>query len=219
MTMIYSAPIFSIFATVTAVLKSCGRLLLPLPFFVLLIGCDNQSAAVNDDTTSGQNVYESKAQTVEIRAVNVEPPQDASAVSADNADNEDAGQSLIAAAQTNDGSRSRQVPMISESGTNSALQATLIGDYVGMLPCTFCDGTAITLNLFADGSVLKTSIYENPQTPQVPLVESGVYRQDNDTITIVYDKKNIESYRIQDNHLVMMNAAKRPDADYTLSRQ
>ena len=108
--------------------------------------------------------------------------------------------------------------MISEH-RNNTLQATLIGDYVGMLPCASCDSIAVTLNLFSDGSVLKTSIYDNPETPQVPIAESGIYRQDNDTITTVYEQDHIETYRIQDKHLVMMDDDKVPNADYMLSRE
>ena len=51
------------------------------------------------------------------------------------------------------------------------------------------------------------------------ITESGVYRQDDDLITIVYEKKNIETYQIQDNHLIMMDENKNPDEDYALSRQ
>ena len=109
--------------------------------------------------------------------------------------------------------------MISESNNDSALQATLMGDYGGMVPCSSCDNIDVTLNLFADGSVLKTSIYNSPETPRSPLFESGIYRQDNDTITIVYESKNIETYHIQDNHLVMIDEYKKPDNDYTLSRK
>lgn len=47
------------------------------------------------------------------------------------------------------------------------------------------------------------------------LFEPGVYRQDNDMITIVYEDKNIEAYHIQDNHLVLMDEHKKPNNDYT----
>ena len=94
-----------------------------------------------------------------------------------------------------------------------------MSDYGGVVPCPSCGSIDITLNLFADGSVLKTSVFNQAETPQPPLVESGVYRQDNDMITIVYEKKNIESYQIQGNHLIMMDEYKNPDEDYALARQ
>ena len=51
------------------------------------------------------------------------------------------------------------------------------------------------------------------------MTESGIYRQDNNVITIVYERKNIETYQIQDNHLIMMDEYKNPDEDYALARQ
>ena len=38
-------------------------------------------------------------------------------------------------------------------------------------------------------------------------------------ITIVYEKKNIETYQVQDNHLIMMDEYKNPDENYALARQ
>ncbi|WP_227679561.1 copper resistance protein NlpE N-terminal domain-containing protein [Psychrobacter sp. Pi2-51] len=145
--------------------------------------------------------------------------QDNRQANADALANADTGQSLISAAQPTDDTHARSVPMISESNNDSALQATLMGDYGGMVPCSSCDNIDITLNLFADGSVLKKSLYNNAEPPRQPLLESGIYRQDNDTITIVYESKNIETYHIQDNHLVMIDEYKKPDNDYTLSRK
>lgn len=143
----------------------------------------------------------------------------ADALQDNNLEDADASQSLIDAAQTNDDAYTRRSPMISEPNNNSALQATLMGDYGGMVPCASCDSIDITLNLFADGSVLKTSFYNNAEPPRQPLLESGIYRQDNDTITIVYESKKIETYHIQNNHLVMLDEHKNLDDDYTLSRK
>jgi uncharacterized lipoprotein NlpE involved in copper resistance len=94
-----------------------------------------------------------------------------------------------------------------------------MGDYGGIVPCVSCGSIDVTLNLFADGSVSKTSIYNNPESPRAPLLESGIYRQDNDTITIVYEEKKIETYHIQDNHLILMDEEKNPNNDYILSRK
>nr|WP_243453238.1 copper resistance protein NlpE N-terminal domain-containing protein [Psychrobacter coccoides] len=88
-----------------------------------------------------------------------------------------------------------------------------------MLPCSFCDSISVTLNLLPDGSVIKTNIYENPETPRVPLVEHGLYRQDNDVITVVYDNQDIEGYSIQNSHLIMIDDDKQPITDYTLARK
>ena len=49
--------------------------------------------------------------------------------------------------------------------------------------------------------------------------ENGIYRQDDDKITIVYDDQRIESYIIQNNHLVLLDDNNIADDDYTLSRQ
>ena len=129
------------------------------------------------------------------------------------------GRSLIMAAQSTADSSIDTVNRDGGTANYSSLQATLIGDYGGMLPCSFCDSIDITLNLFADGSVLKTSLYNNPSQPKVPTIESGIYRQDNDLITIVYEQENIETYRIQDNHLILMDNDKQLDDDYVLSRK
>lgn len=222
--MIYSAPVS---ASLIITIRRCGRLLLPLSFCVALFGCDNPDAStptINDevlsqpapsdtpkklDTTAPVSQAEDPDELIKTEKV---------AADADTYEDEDEGQSLMAAAKFDDSTTSRRAPMISEQHPNT-LQATLIGDYVGMLPCASCDSIAVTLNLFSDGSVLKTSIYDNPEMPPVPIAESGIYRQDNDTITIVYEKDHIEIYRILDNHLVMLDSNKEPDADYTLSRK
>lgn len=210
--MIYSVPICS--STLT-ILKRSGHCLLALPLCVLLIGCDSTSS--NHDkgvTTKIAPIDYVEDNSSQVAAENL---VESNLLSADSKlDIVAEGQSLIAAAQSsNDVHQSLAYSKLNDS----ALQATLMGDYGGMVPCNSCDSTDITLNLFADGSVLKTSIYNNPKTPRVPLIESGVYRQDNDTITIVYEDKNIEAYHIQDNHLVLMDEYKNPNNDYTLSRK
>ena len=202
----------------TASLRRFSRLLLPLPFCLLLLGCDKPSTA----TTVNQKASVQQSATNNDGAADDTAQMDGSSIdSVDNvdADSEDEGQSLIAAAKPDDSLPKRRSPMISEPQPDNALQATLIGDYAGILPCSFCDGVSVTLNLFADSSVLKTSVYENPQTPRVPLVEHGIYRQDSNTITVVYDNKDIESYNIQSNHLVMLDDDKKPNTDYTLARK
>ena len=210
--MIYSVPICS--STLT-ILKRSGHCLLALPLCVLLIGCDSTSS--NHDkgvTTKIAPIDYVEDNSSQVAAENL---VESNLLSADSKlDIVAEGQSLIAAAQSsNDVHQSLAYSKLNDS----ALQATLMGDYGGMVPCNSCDSTDITLNLFADGSVLKTSIYNNPKTPRVPLIDSGVYRQDNDTITIVYEDKNIEAYHIQDNHLVLMDEYKNPNNDYTLSRK
>lgn len=203
--------------SVTSSIKYLGRLLLSLLFCTLLIGCDNQSAAVSSSDEASDTMSQSRINT----GVYKEDASESSA-SMDDAESANAGESLIAAATPNDpssSSRTRRAPMISEGNTDGALQATLIGDYVGILPCDFCTDILVTLNLFSDGSVLKTSVYQNSEKPKLPLIEPGIYRQDNAIITVVYDNKDIESYSIQDNHLVMMNENKSLNADYTLSRK
>ena len=109
--------------------------------------------------------------------------------------------------------------MISASNNESTLQATLMGDYGGIVPCESCSNIDITLNLFSDGSVLKTSVFNHAEPARAPLLESGVYRQDDDMITIVYERKNIETYHIKDNLLIRLDADKNPDDDYSLARK
>lgn len=187
------------------------------------MGCDSQSAAapvvVDKMPNESRNEVGTRPTKADAAVTERWQEEQIAANEEDNIESDDAGQSLIAAAKIGDNAQSRRTPMISGNSTDSALQATLIGDYVGMMPCPSCDGIAVTLNLFSDGSVLKTNIYMNPEAPQAPLIESGIYRQDNTTITIVYEDKDIETYDIQDNHLVMMAADETPDADYTLSRE
>ncbi|MBE0406696.1 copper resistance protein NlpE N-terminal domain-containing protein [Psychrobacter sp. AOP22-C1-22] len=201
-------------STTLTVISRCMRSLLAVPVCLLLASCDSASSSTNNEMTQSAAINSTQnagVQNDEAAGLNNKAKD-----LADKTDNEE-GQSLIAAANPNDNTHS--APMISASSSDSTLQATLMGDYGGMVPCASCDNIDITLNLFADGSVLKTSVFHNAEPAQPPLLESGVYRQDSDMITIVYEKKNIETYQIKDNHLVMMDEDKTPDNDYTLSRK
>ena len=187
--------------------------MLAVPLCVLLVGCD--SASSNDD----QDMMTKVASVDQNDLSNNLQSSDASQVPADSELNEAAeGQSLIAAAQSNNDANQQPSAARSESKI-SMMQATLMGDYGGMVSCVDCDSIDITLNLFADGSVLKSSNYHSPERPRAPLLESGIYRQDNDKITIVYEGKQIETYHIQDNHLILIDEHDNPDNDYTLSRK
>ena len=211
-TMIYFAPACSITLTV---IRRYGRFLLALPFCVVLISCDNASS--NTDQGMVNEVIPVDGSASPDLVNNLSDNSDGS----QNSDNERdiaEGHSLIAAAQPSNESNTYQTQTNSKSHS-SALQATLMGDYGGMVPCSSCDNIDVTLNLFADGSVLKTSVYNSPETPRSPLFESGIYRQDNNKITIVYQQKQIETYSIQDNHLVLMDENESPNNDYTLSRK
>lgn len=215
--MIYSSFKLSI---TTVNVKRFGRLFLVLPFSILLLGCDSPSSTVPAASNNAQNSSVKSVQNVDSQAAALAFREAHN--SADDSDEEsdlDQGQSLIAAARSDDNAHARRTQMFSGARNNSTLQATLMGDYGGILPCDFCDNIDITLNLFANGSVTKTSIYSNPESPKLPIVESGIYRQDGNTITIVYENKTIESYRIQDNHLIMIGENQQPDADHTLSRK
>lgn len=189
------------------------RLLLFVPVCIALMSCDSASSSTNKNTQGAPiNSTQSTASNSDEAILE---ENSATESAEDNRSKE--GQPAIAAANsTKSTSRS---PMISASNSDSMLQATLMGDYGGVVPCSACASINITLNLFADGSVLKTSVFNQPEIPQPPMIESGVYRQDSDVITIVYEKKNIETYQIQHNHLLMMDEYKNPDADYALVRQ
>ena len=194
-----------------AAIRRCTRPLLAVPLCLLLMSCDSASSSNNKTT-----------QTAPIDSLEQIDGQSDAAQENDSSDvvneaNGEQGQSLIAAANTKDNTRSS--PMISTVNSDSTLQATLMGDYGGIVPCASCDSIDITLNLFADGSVLKTSVFNDAEPTNPPLLESGVYRQDDNKITIVYEKKNIETYQIRDNHLIMMDIDKNPNDDYTLSRR
>ena len=177
-----------------------------------LLGCNSPSTT----TTKSENSLADEQAVIEEQELDI---KSATVHSEIIDEDEDRGTSLIDSAKADDSEPEQRSPMIAEKRADSTLQATLIGNYIGIIPCVTCDEITLTLNLHSDGTVKQTSIYENPQTPQPPLVETGVYRQDNDMITIVYDKENIDSYRIQHNHLVMVDANKNPNPDYTLSRR
>ncbi|MFK4001078.1 MULTISPECIES: copper resistance protein NlpE N-terminal domain-containing protein [Psychrobacter] len=219
MTMIYFAPIRSIPLTV---IRRVGCSLLALPICLLLVGCDSASSNANKGVaTTFAPVSNSADSDLQSAAVRLQDSSVGQVESDSDWDTGADGQSLIAAAQSQSSNEAytQQTLVGSDTPSSSALQATLMGDYGGMVPCNSCANIDVTLNLFADGSVLKTSIYNYPETPRAPLLESGVYRQDNNIITIVYEDKNIETYYIQDNHLVLMDEYKNLDSDYTLSRK
>lgn len=201
----------SIFSTTFSIVRRSRRSLLAVPICLLLLGCDSSSSTTNKGMSTKVALVDNMENSAQRNTADASQDNDL--------EDADASQSLIDAAQTNDDAYTRRSPMISEPNNNSALQATLMGDYGGMVPCSSCDSIDITLNLFADGSVLKTSFYNNAEPPRQPLLESGIYRQDNDTITIVYESKKIETYHIQNNHLVMLDEHKNLDDDYTLSRK
>lgn len=181
-----------------------------------MIGCDSASSNTEKDISTkvatAAEVKEADQQSTE------QIPQETASPSASDEISATEGQSLIAAAQSsNDSYAPPSSSNDSTSSSYSSLEATLMGDYGGMVPCPSCDSIDVTLNLFSDGSVRKTSIYHNAAGAREPLYQSGIYRQDNDKITIVYDNENLEIYHIQDNHLVLMGADDTPDNDYTLS--
>ena len=214
--MIYIA---STYTTMLTVIRRCSLPLLAVPLCLLLSSCDTASSNSDQDMIA-------KLQSTDTRT-NTEPQHIApdlqnnliSEIAAnDTADESTEAQSLIAVAQSShDGQTTPSIPNAESS--NSALQATLMGDYGGMVPCADCDRIDVMLNLFSDGSVTKSSIYQNPIQPRLPLIESGVYRQDQDKITIAYEGGRIESYHIRDNHLVLEGMQNTPNDDYILSRQ
>ncbi|GAA0798371.1 copper resistance protein NlpE N-terminal domain-containing protein [Psychrobacter piscatorii] len=216
MTMIYLAPICS---TTSTIIRRWGPSLLAVPLCVLLIGCDSASSNSDQDMrtkasfvdASAESDPQSTSEDIESDSMSESNPDDSLNESTE-------GQSLIAAAQSSNEGHMHPSTIHSESNS-SALQATLMGDYGGMVPCDDCDSIDVTLNLFSDGSVLKSSTYHDAEQQRAPLLESGVYRQDKDKITIVYEDKHIESYYIQDNHLILIDEQKNLNNDYTLSRK
>lgn len=207
-------------STPPTVVRRFGRSLLVVPLCMLLISCDSASSHDNKNLSTQfapvESLEDSESQNT---AEGLSDDSNAQSNVNSELDVTEEGQSLIAAAQSVNDTHTHQSLMSSESPSSSTLQATLMGDYGGMVPCQSCASIDVTLNLFADGSVLKTSIYNHPEKPQAPLVESGVYRQDNNKITIVCENKSIETYHIQDNHLVLMDEYKNPNNDYILARK
>ena len=187
------------------------KLLLALSVCLLLLGCSNQAApnASADNDLAGEQVVSEKQLSSDMTTARE---------AAIDGDEEDEGASLMDSAKTGDSEKKQRSPMIAEKRADSALQATLIGNYTGVIPCATCDELTLTLNLYSDGTVKQTSVYENSEIALSPLIEMGVYRQDNDMITVVYDQENIDNYRIQGNHLIMLDANKQSLTDYTLSR-
>lgn len=201
-------------STIT-IIKRCMRPLLALPICLLLMSCDSASSSTtssNNKTMQGVPITNAALADSQNTDAQNNPANDAA-----DEENSAEDQLLIAAANLND--NTRRAPMFSTANSNSTLQATLMGDYGGIVPCASCDNIDITLNLFADGSVLKTSVFNDEEPTIPPLLESGVYRQDDDKITIVYERKNIETYQIKDNHLIMIDTDGNPHDDYTLSRK
>lgn len=211
-TMIFFAPVGS---TTLTVIKRVGRPLLALPFCVLLISCD--SASSNTDN-NGMRAKVTSTENIEQFLNNSQDNNNRQSNTGNETDKVAQGQSLIAAAQSRHDTNAPSSLVDAELHSNT-LQATLMGDYIGTVTCPSCDSINIALNLFSDGSVLKTSIYNNPKEPQPPLLESGIYRQDDDKITIVYADKHIETYQIQGSHLVLIGEDKTLNDDYTLSRK
>jgi hypothetical protein len=208
--MIYS---FSKFATTTA---HCGfrstlKLLLPLSFCALLAGCDSHSSTPSTDKR--MMIASKQSDAIAAEQETIDPNSNSDGTSSE----ED--ESLISTAKSDRKSSIDRSSSDATTTNDSQMQATLIGDYKGVMPCSFCSSTEVLLNLFADGSVVKTSIYDNPKEPTDSLIENGIYRQDDDKITIVYDDQRIESYIIQNNHLVLLDDSDIADDDYTLSRQ
>lgn len=208
-TMNYSLPVFSTYSL------SIRPSELMLSFFIsiVLLGCDSRSAST--DTFETKDDSQTTTKIVIDEQIEDDIPKDESAAT----EQEGEALSLLQAAKNDEALQKTNSPMIAEKNDSSALQATLIGDYTGMLPCSSCDSIMLTLNLYSDGSVQKTSIYENSPTVQPPQTTSGIYRQDDNKITIVYENKAIDTYLIDDNHLVMMDDNNNPDANYTLSRK
>jgi len=214
MTMISLAPIRS---TTLTVIKRWRLPLLAIPLCALLVGCDSASSNADQDMMTKIGSVDT-LDTTEPQNESEELDGTSLSDANGNLSESNEGQSLIVAAQSNNDGKTQPSTLYSKSNS-STLQATLMGDYGGMVPCADCDSMDVTLNLFADGSVLKASTYHNPEQPRSPLLESGVYRQDNNKITIVYEDKNIESYHIQDNHLILIDEQKKLNNDYTLSRK
>ncbi|MEN6669585.1 copper resistance protein NlpE N-terminal domain-containing protein [Psychrobacter sp. B38] len=202
------------------VIKRLSCALLVLPLCLVLSSCDsassNDSKGLNTKVALSDNLENADTQDLTQSLQDTDNYQS----DADAVDKVAEGQSLIAAAQSVNDAHTNQSLMSAESNNRSnTLQATLMGDYGGIVPCGSCSSIDVTLNLFSDGTVLKTSVYNNPENPRGPLTESGVYRQDNDTIIIVYEDKKLETYNIQDNHLLLLDEDDNANTDYILSRQ
>ena len=192
------------------------RSLLPLTFAVLLSACDGASSTTSTSSTTSfsSSTTEKSTQITPLEQQSIsnssDDPLDAIQ---DNPEHDGYESAQVRARNTRQYS-----PMISEKSDDSALQATLMGDYGGVLPCLSCSSIEITLNLFADGSVTKTSAFKNSKTLPDTAVNYGTYKQDKDEIIIVYGKRVIERYLIQNNNLVRLDGNGEANNDYTLSR-
>lgn len=181
----------------------------------LLSGCDSQSA------NSSVRAQVSKSADVEAVAQSQHEAlafsEQTSSEAASEAD-EIAGRPLLASAQSDESEPLPNEYQVDNADSNYSLGATLIGDYGGTVPCRNCERVDVTLNLFSDGSVAKTSVYQTEDDKPQSVTQSGIYRQDEHVITIVYDDQDLESYNIDGNYLVQLNANDLPNDDYTLSR-
>lgn len=187
-------------------------------FCLSLFGCDSSSSSVMGN---GKTVTSTTDQNSNRDADLPEDLADAEPQigNVDSTNSLDETPSLMDAAKLTDNVPASPDSVLLAADTDSMLEATIIGDYIGILPCTFCDGITITLNLFSDASATKTIAYDNPSTPKLPVVKSGIYRQDTNVITIVYEDKALETYYIQGSHLVMLKSGGSSNTDYTLSRK
>lgn len=194
--------------------KNSSRQLLWMMLICLpLLGCHSPSATdTENDSDLESDPVATEAQKLSLMSAVQEEIDEDEAV-------EDEGTSLMDSAKAGDNEKHQRSPMVAEKATDSVLQATLIGNYAGIVPCANCDEITLMINLYSDGTVKRTEIYENSATSQSPLIKTGIYRQDNNVITIVYNKDSIDIYRIQDNHLIMLDKSNKPNPDYTLSRQ
>ena len=178
---------------------------MPLFCSLMIVGCNNPSTSsaklekkpVPDKTSQAPD-------TVEV---------------IERQESSDEGSSLMDLAESTASNKKTNSPMIAEKRADSTLQATLIGNYTGILPCASCEAIVVSLNLHSDGTVDKSSVYRNSEASQPTLLESGIYRQDDKVITVVYAQDAIETYQVQDNHLILLDANKVPKTDYTLARQ
>lgn len=214
-------------SSVCTPIKRFGQLLLKLPvskvpvfiapvfilsMAVLIAGCDNSTSAPEPIDEQPDITVQNEPSVTQNERIEEEK------VAEDYSTSDSEGQSLIAAAKT-DGSKRNHSSDTSADTRSNTLQATLMGDYDGMLPCATCDNIEVVLNLFSDGTVTKTSTFVNAKPARANLIEHGIYRQDQDIINIVFDNKDIETYLIQNNHLIMMDDNDMPSDDHILSRQ
>ena len=205
--------------TALSVCRSRHRHVFPLSVLIgacfLMSGCDSQSAnsSVRSQVAKSVDSQESELSQPDDLALDEQASLDVA-----DATTEVSGRSLLASAQTDTLTSALNTPKAQLLEDSDSLEATLIGDYGGTMPCANCERVDVTLNLFSDGSVAKTSVYQTSEDKPQSITLSGIYRQDADTITIVYEDQALESYDIEGNYLVRLNADDQPDDNYTLSR-